>query len=328
MKTKSFIIRWSEGRMLLVIAVAALLSGVTVARAATPVACGDILSAPGEYVLTGNTLGCAGPGGGGAIRITASGVHLNMAGFTLGGPGGFPPPGQGIVVAAPNGCNTGAPGPTDVHINGGTIKGYHAGILLCFASGNHISGMTLTENRYGVIALSSHDNQFSGNTVSGNQSLGFGVIRSSTGNKFTANTCNGNALEAFSGCYSLEDSTDNTVTSNEMVGNGKFGVQISCTTMDGCGGGNTIRGNTIVGTTLFGDPRPGITVLFSNGNRIQGNTSGSNRFGIFLFQSAGNTVQSNTVLSNTLFDLWSDLGCDVNTWKSNTFGTRSPACIQ
>ena len=317
--------------MLLVMAVAVLVLGVAPATAATPVACGDILSAPGQYVLTGDIMGCAGPGGGGAIRITVSGVHLNMAGFTLEGLGGFPPAGRGIVVAVPNGCNTGALGPTDVQINGGVIKGYSSGILLCFASGNHISGMTLTENRYGVLAISSHNNHVNGNNASGNQALGFGVIRSSTGNRFDTNACNGNSLEAFSGCFQVADSPDNTITSNEMVGNGKFGVQISCTNVvdPGCGGGNTVRGNTIVGTfrSESGAGR-GINVLFSNGNLIQGNTSSSNRYGIALFQSTGNTVQSNTALSNTVIDLQSNLGCDVNTWKSNTFGTKAPPCIQ
>jgi parallel beta-helix repeat protein len=309
--------------------------------AATPVACGDILSVSGQYVLTGNLVCNVNP----AIRITASDVHLNMAGYTLTGGGS----GRGILVSAPDAdaqCEIAGAGPTGVHINGGTVTGYAAGITLCNADGNHVNGMSSIGNAgSGIVAtLDSDDNVINGNILSGNQ-YGLLLLNGSDRNRFNTNVCDSNVRLAgsvvqHSGCVFMADSSNNTVSSNEMTGNGMFGVEIAR------GGGNTVRGNTIVesraagirvldtegntirGNTCDSNMQSGIALLRAVGNRIQGNTTENNRFGIRLDDSTANTVQSNTALSNMVWDLFDgSAGCD-NTWKSNTFVTKNVPCIQ
>lgn len=330
-------------------AAAMLLQGATL-EAATPVACGDVLDVPGQYALTGN-LACGGTGV--AIWITASGVHLNMAGFTLQGTN----QGRGILVSAADAvlpCVTASQGPTDVHINNGTVTGYDAGITLCNGDGNHINGMSLTGNDVsGVVATGdSDDNIINGNNVSGNQ-YGLLLLNGSDRNRFNTNMCDSNvrldgSTVLHSGCVFMADSSNNTIASNEMTGNGLFGVEISR------GGGNTVRGNTILesraagmrilntqsntilGNTCSRNNQSGIALLGASGNIVQGNTTEDNRFGIALnvlspdnpIPSTGNTVQGNTALSNTVWDLFDgSVGCDANIWKSNTFGTANEVCI-
>jgi parallel beta-helix repeat protein len=340
---------YATGTRIAAVSLAALLQTLLASSslgAATPVACGDILSVPGEYVLTGDLACNVNP----AIWITASGVYLNMAGFTLQGGGAR----RGILVSdqyADDDCQTAGPGPTDVHINGGTVTGYVAGITLCNADGNHINGMSLTGNSSsGIVATrDSDDNKINGNNLSGNQ-YGLLLLNGSDRNRFNTNVCDSNVrLGAdgqvlHSGCVFVNGSSNNTVASNEMTGNGLFGVEIAG------GGGNTVRGNTILesraagirlintdgntirGNTCSSNGQSGIALFDSNGNTIQGNTTEDNRFGIALRDSTGNTVQSNTALSNTVWDLFQafddgSMGCDANIWKSNIFATKDPPCI-
>src|SRR6185369_11248792 len=66
-----------------VVSVAVLLTGgYAQAQSSTPVtACGTVLSAPGDYHLTGNLGPCSGHG----VEITSNNVHLDLKGFTISG---------------------------------------------------------------------------------------------------------------------------------------------------------------------------------------------------------------------------------------------------
>ncbi|MGH9385038.1 MAG: right-handed parallel beta-helix repeat-containing protein [Vicinamibacterales bacterium] len=288
-------------------------------------ACGDVLSEPGQYVLPQN-LSCGGQG----IKITASRVHLNMSGYALG-----PGIGPAILIQSALGC--GEEGPTDVHINNGTITGYNnAAISLCNADSNHINAMVLTDRVTGVqLNQGSDDNDINGNYVSGNK-YGLLILNGSNRNRFNTNVCNSNVdpfnVNGHSGCVFVTGaeiaSSNNVISSNEMTGNGLFGVEI------GRGIGNTIRGNTIT-ETLRSNIGTGVRlVTLAQNNIVRSNTTTNNRLGITLQDGSGNLVQSNTAQFNTNFDLKEttpasgQTPCTVNTWKSNTFDTANEPCIK
>lgn len=96
----------------------------------------------------------------------------------------------------------------------------------------------------------------------------------------------------------LVNSHGNQVKQNDVMGNGADGVSLQSGSGD----------NTIMNNQVSGNAGSGIALNLG---------------------SANNVVKHNTATGNALFDL-SDAnpGCGSNTWQSNTFGTRSQACIQ
>src|SRR5213593_2130526 len=93
--------------ILLVGVVSAIAVAAQAAGPPTPVTCGSVIAAPGQYFLAGDCMGAG-------ITITASDVHLKLMGHTMTGPGG-----NGLLA-----LNV-----SHVHIEGpGMITGYFEGI--------------------------------------------------------------------------------------------------------------------------------------------------------------------------------------------------------
>ena len=122
---------------LLMIAAATLFGSHAVAAPSTAISsCGTVINAPGNYFLAQN-LACTGST---AVVIAASKVDLDLRGFTIDGGGGS---GYGISTSNSQMSSTAdlslCLAVTNIHIHGGTIKGYGrtdetaqgAGIILC-----------------------------------------------------------------------------------------------------------------------------------------------------------------------------------------------------
>src|SRR5262245_4571807 len=142
-----------------------LLLAVNPAQALTPVTvCGQTLSAPGEYVLTGN-LACSGAVSG--VIITASNVVFHMAGHTISNTTcDLSQTFGGIFVQG---------GISGVQIDGGTVSGFNDGIILS-SSTSRVKGMTVTDACVFGIAVSGKNNRLERNVVtkSGLDGIGLG----------------------------------------------------------------------------------------------------------------------------------------------------------
>jgi parallel beta-helix repeat protein len=260
--------------------------------------CGQTLSAPGEYVLTGD-LDCSSTTGNG-VTITASNVVFHLAGYTI--KGGCTSGDGGIVV------NLGISG---VQIDGGTVSGFNDGIVL-HSSASRVRGVTVTDSCAFGMAVSGQNNRIETNvvTASGIDGIGLGAA---SGAVVTSNHIYGNArvgvdISNFSNNNVVEN---NIIDNNGLVAGEQGGVAIFN------GANNVIRNNAV--NNNFG----GISIN-SPGNVVRDNTvNGSLNTGIAINTGgASSTVMKNTALGNGVADM-SDgsAGCDANTWKKNSFQT-------
>lgn len=167
--------------------------------------CGQTLNAPGEYVLAGD-LDCSGTHDHG-VAITASNVVVHLAGHTLASTDCQPDlPISGIVVAQ---------GLSGVEIEGGTIRGFNAGIAL-LASASLVQAMTLTDacvvgmqvaggtgnsirdntlrSNFDGIQLQASDTVVDGNTVT-DHAVGIAISEAGATNQIRANTATGNSVD-------------------------------------------------------------------------------------------------------------------------------------
>jgi len=286
--------------------------GATPAQAATQItSCPFVISQPGEYEL-GADLTCPGS----AILITASDVHLTLAGFTLTGPNN----GTGVGIRVQG---TAAQPLTDVHINGGTVQKFGLGIFLQYVNESHVNGMFSQDNVLGALSGDgiklehSADNHVNGNTFTRNN--GFGVrLVDADGNQFNTNVITENiGLQRDGGVILTEGSTDNRFTSCDISRNGEVGFWI----FDRASGGNLIQGCVINDNDVLQATAMAGIIVLSNNNTIRGNEVNRNRVGISITTGAnGNLIQSNTALDNRIRDMQDfNLPLCVNTWKSNAF---------
>jgi len=189
-----------------------LLIGVVPVHAqSTPVtACGQVLSAPGRYHLTADLGPCTGHG----VVITASRVHLTLAGFTLSGIAhtndcDFAQGKVGILVVSPG------PGLSSVRVNGGTVTGFFNGIIL-EASSSRVNAMTVADSCLGGIGVFGTGDIIDTNVVT---TSGYAGIFLGSSNNVTvlSNDISGNPS---CGLF-INDSHDNTIRSNIVKNNGR-----------------------------------------------------------------------------------------------------------
>jgi len=291
-------------KTLLVVA-AVLLAASAYAAPPTPVSsCGTIIFAAGNYFLAHN-LTCPGASG---VIIAASKVDLDLKGFTIDSGGGS---GYGISTSSSQMSSTAdlalCLAVTNIHIHGGTIKGYGrtdgtaegAGIILCspnpppgpaVAMSVQVDHTVLNSNEIGVALISTAKNKIANNYISNNQ-VGIDL----------ANGCATNAL------------VGNLLDGNET------GLAVG-------GPNNTADGNVAINSTLRGILVSQVAV----NTQTTDNYTSHNLVGIEAQEfAAGNAFNGNTSFANTSFDLEDDNGnCTSNTWRGNFFGTSSPGCIQ
>ena len=325
-----------------VLAVLTAVSGPVHAQGIPVSSCGTTLSAPGNYVLTGNLV-CPASNG---VNITGSGVDLDLSGFTIDG-GGDPLAGNNSR------CTDGSVGVkvgtniSNVHIHDGAVRGFTLGIQMNDASCSQVNKMTITRNCfYGVQLNDSNGNKLATNTVvengttlilpggffcGGVNSLCGGIsLQGSSANHMISQDVRRNAQAAV---LMDNNSTGNIVSGSDASQTGVlFGfdaVGIQDLGMSNIIRNNTSSGNTGGGIHVFG-PHGVVQSNTASGNGpLGGGHCGPGASGICIVAGPGlNLVQGNTALGNTGTDLGDENpGCDADVWKHNTFGTRNQTCI-
>jgi parallel beta-helix repeat protein len=267
---------------------------------------GSLINSSGDYQLTGNltqstvNTDC--------ILITVSNVSLKLNDHQISGPGVIGN-GAGIDINPPTGRVN------HVAIEGpGLIQGFGEGVSFNNADYSQVGLVTAANNvDHGI-----HGFVVTYLTVSSNVLVRNGLFG-----------------------LSLNVSFSGTIQNNEASGNGAATGLGTCH----CGAGgiellssdaNTVNNNTANGNgpqsgspPLEGD---GIYIWgSSNENRVYGNTTDGNIFdGIQIDNfSSGNQVFNNTSsVGNGAYDLEDDhSACGTDFWGSNTFFTKSQACI-
>lgn len=304
-----------ESAVLPAIVLSLMLGTSQVQAQSTPVtSCGQVLSSPGQYHLTGNLGPCLANG----VVIAANDIHFTLAGFTISGASSaescdLTNPQYGVSVA---GAVSG------IRISGGTVSGFVDGIVLNSVSETRVSAMTITRNCvFGVAVSNSRKVELDTNVVARNGVDGVGIGGSAEEINVHSNYIAENSRVGIdvSASSNLGRTLAN-IRSNIITGNGGSGIAIFS------GSENNIRDNAVIGNF------DGIFLSTAvTGNSIQGNTvNGNSNAGIVIVATAAqNSVKGNTARGNGIFDL-SDLNpnCGTNAWKNNMFGTSNQGCVQ
>jgi parallel beta-helix repeat protein len=266
------------------------------------------ISQPGSYYLTGNITGVSGKNG---IEILASGVNIDLMGFSVTG-----------VAGALDGIATIGGNYTDVRILNGTVRNWPSdGINLTGAANSRLQCLTVSGNTsFGILAGANNCviTDCCARTNGGGIRANDGAVitgcsaQSNTGAGITVNnggvvtTCSalsngGNGVTTGSSCAV----TACTLTSNSGHG---IATQNSCS-ISGC----TAQSNTLDGihvnnncTVLSntsdsngnGGTGAGIHAL-AGGNRIEGNNASNADRGV-LVDAASNIIIRNTCWNNTI----------------------------
>jgi parallel beta-helix repeat protein len=263
----------------LVVAGASLLSPVSARAASTPVT-----ACGQELDVPGDyhLVSDLGPCTGPGVVVTASDVRLTLAGHTLSGvstAGGCAEPQIGVDVRNPA---------TNVRVAGGTVTGFADGVSL--TAGAHASGLRVLDN------------------------CGFGIMVAGDGARVDTSLVSG-SVDGIALC----NAWDALVTSNDVSGNSRYGVLMSCGLGDD--NGNQVVQNILRENGLPGGDGGGIGVFSGSDHRIAGNHIIDNFIGVYLLTTAGTTVEGNTAYRNTT-DLVDDaVDCGSDTWTSNLFET-------
>jgi parallel beta-helix repeat protein len=284
-------------------------AGLGSARAdSTPVTeCGQPLDAPGDYHLAQDLGPCAGHG----VVISASDVRFTLAGHTISG------------ISSQASCDLDNPqtgvwveGSTaNVRVSGGTVTGFVDGIGL-YGSHSRATALRVVDNCV------------------------YGILVGGTGNRVDTSLVSGSDDGVL-----LCEAQEAVVTSNELVGNLRYGAVVSCTGTDH----NEVIQNIMRENGLPTGDGGGVGIFNGSQNRIAGNAISGNWDGIWL-ASAGSTVvedntvnanlshgigvnlqapgvvvqvESNTAFGNGAVDLLEGNPCGTNTWTDNHFGTSA-----
>jgi parallel beta-helix repeat protein len=278
-----------------------LLLAVRPAQASTPVtACGQTLSAPGEYILATN-LDCSGTMANG-VNIAASNVAFHLAGHTISSTDCDST--KGITGISTLG------GLTKVRIDGGTVKGFNDGIALV-SSNSRVAGVIVTNACIFGIAVQGANNQVDTSvvTLSGLDGIGLQVA---TNTHIVSNDISGNVRLGVDLANNSNNNfiTNNIINDNGIVAGEQGGVAIFFGT------------NNLIANNALNNNFEGIE-LESPGNIARGNTVSGSHTGIFVTSfGAPSTVIHNTVLGSSTADMSDDVaGCGGDVWKGNDFQT-------
>ena len=263
--------------------------------------CGQQLSAPGNYHLTGD-LSCSTDG----VVITANDVSFTLAGYTISGVSSR----ESCDVDQPQLGVRVEPGSSNVRVSGGTVNGFVDGVML-YGTNSRVSAMTITNNCVFGIAVSSDGNVVDTNAISGSGWDGI-VLASASHATIRSNDVDGNTRYAI---VITEFSDGNTVHSNILRRNGLEEGASGGGILVAYGNDNVIHDNAVNANftgILLSSPITGTTI---SDNTVTGNVSN----GISIAPgSSPNTVNGNTIRGNGVCDA-SDT--NANTWTSNIVGT-------
>jgi parallel beta-helix repeat protein len=350
----------------------AMLAGLA-ALATTPTisaARADVSPVCGQTITTNTTLTAdLGPCSNNGLIIGASNITLDLGGHRI-----FGTPqkldGAGVYMA----------GRTGVTVRNGTVTNFDAGVVIEGGSGNTVTGISAvrniggttggTQSRFGdgIAIESSSNNRIVGNQANDNgpfSGIGlYSLIDSdhpratsgpSTGNLIDSNQVVGNVIgrDGFTASTDndgirLETNTPgNTITNNEVSGNGLDGIALFVGAAD-----TVIRNNQVTNNGLFRSAaRNGDGIMvgrLSDRSIIENNLlTGNGDNGIIVRNPAGTlpgasnvVIRFNTSVGNAVrptipsanfgqaYDLYDrNPNCDSNIWFGNTYRTFNPPCV-
>ena len=200
--------------------------------------------------------------------IDASGVTVDLMGFSLTGDGGYGD--TGIHVDGETNAVI-----DNVVIKGGTVSGFFHGLRCDYMNNSRIEQMVVFRNTQEGVYLYAYQGQCNGNaitdcSISGNATYSVFLYATASGE------CNGNTI---AGC---------AINGNGLHGVYLYGYEGQCE-------GNTIRENTISKNTSRG-----IYLVEADGNRIEANnvwgTIGASSYGIKTINTEKNVILKNTCI--------------------------------
>jgi hypothetical protein len=177
------------------------------AREPTKIKACQTISQPGSYELADNLAST-----GDCLVITTDAVTVDLAGFTIRGPGGTA--GGAGIVARPSSGQLGG-----IAVRNGSISHFFFGVDLTSAHGSVVEGLRVFNGfAYGIIATGI----VKGNTVvgiDGGIGIGIGIVATGivTGNYASDNRVVG-----------IQIGQGSTVIGNTALGNFSFGIGVSC----------------------------------------------------------------------------------------------------
>lgn len=240
------------------------------------------ISAPGSYYLTGNLTGVSGQPG---ITVSSDNVTIDLNGFALIG-----------VAGAEDGIRSGQ-ARTNIAIHNGTIRNWKSGILFPSMANGHFEKLRVSNNSQSGIFTGSGSGSGSVKDCVLEANTGTGLL----GSGLTVRGC----VARLNGLTGILAVAGSTVTDCVATLNGD-GISVSYSTVTGCvasankGHGieagenclilnNTASDNDTPVNTFGGS---GVRVS-GKGNRIEGNNSTNNDYGIRVV-STGNIIIKNT----------------------------------
>jgi parallel beta-helix repeat protein len=291
-KGNSGLRRLKMTRFLTIAATALLLSllATAPALAENPVtACGDVLSEPGNYGLTGDLLACPGN----AIVISASNVSLNLKGHS-------------ITCGSTDGIGVLVTGVSDVQVKNGTITGCGLGVFFSGTTESKITHLTLNGNGLAISLLGASDNKLTANHMTENIT---GIrVNFGGGNRISENVASDNFGFLSTG-IALLFSENNTVTGNRANRNNN-GIIAGGASTGTILRGNVTNENRSLGISMFG--RLAFNIPIAEGVLIQGNTALGN----------GDLDMVEALFDPSINPPFIVVEPCRNTWKSNNFVSR------
>lgn len=299
-----------------IVALTAALSIVGLASEASAThqpSCGETITH--NVILNADVGPCTGDG----LIIGADNITVDLNGHTIGGLPGVPQidgTGAGVLIEDRTG----------VTVKNGTVKDFDGGVVIVRgvldpadpASGNYVGSHSVTglEVTANVGTL----------TTQWGEGIG---LWESDGNTVEGNVVSLNGPYAGIGLYgnlSNNGSDDNIVRNNQVDANLAGPTEVIGIRLEPYAKRNKVDYNTVTGSRL-----DGIAVFFgSTHNELTGNdVTASGRNGIRLWHNTSdNVVSLNVALNNVREDLYDHSGaCVANRWFDNTYGTKSPDCI-
>jgi parallel beta-helix repeat protein len=188
-----------------------------------------------------------------------------------------------------------------------------SGIYLHSSLDNMFSGNSVNENRDdGILALNSSNNYICGNSVMNNAHEGICLGESSEDDTLTDNEVIGNGYNGIK----LDRTSNTTLFNNYLVNNGGNGIILYNSSSNSlsknnstsnhwngiflCGGSNS---NILTMNSAVDADHYGIEVNEASNNTLLGNEIAHNDYGIYVYSSSNNTVLGNNVMNNC-FGVW------------------------
>jgi parallel beta-helix repeat protein len=174
-----------------------------------------------------------------------------------------------------------------IKVQGLSLEGNGAGVLLCYTSDSTVSGNVVANNLNGITLKGSSNNVISDNLVASNYEYGIYLDGSSRDNDISDNRIEANGKDGVS-VYAIGSLKGNLVSQNQIINNQGNGISV-----------NGAQEWKIVGNNITLNRGSGICFKYgSSGNAVSENYIAGNGLGIQLSDAVENTITENTIIEN------------------------------